>query len=93
MAIIVWSTAYHCEVMLRNVVCYNVEKLVLPQTWTKGGLTKAHIHTIRVLRITCSCCRWNLMEEERKINRLLRDDPENDKLNDRLQQVTKSVVP
>ncbi len=28
------------------------------------------------------------MEEERKINRLLRDDPENDKLNDRLQQVT-----
>lgn len=27
------------------------------------------------------------MEEERKVNRLLRDDPENDKLNDRLQQV------
>lgn len=27
------------------------------------------------------------MEEERKINRQLRDDPENDKLNDRLQQV------
>lgn len=31
--------------------------------------------------------RWKLMEEERKINRLLRDDPENEKLNDRLQQV------
>lgn len=31
--------------------------------------------------------RWSLLEEERKINRLLRDDPENDKLNDRLQQV------
>jgi len=31
------------------------------------------------------------MEEERKINRLLRDDPENDKLNDRLQQVTMMI--
>lgn len=31
--------------------------------------------------------RWSLLEEERKVNRLLRDDPENDKLNDRLQQV------
>ncbi|CAN0220325.1 unnamed protein product, partial [Scytosiphon promiscuus] len=31
--------------------------------------------------------KWSLMEEERKVNRLLRDDPENDKLNDRLQQV------
>lgn len=32
--------------------------------------------------------RWGLLEEERKVNRLLRDDPENDKLNDRLRQVT-----
>lgn len=32
--------------------------------------------------------RWSLLEEERKVNRLLRDDPENDKLNDRLQQVS-----
>ncbi|CAM9727361.1 unnamed protein product, partial [Ectocarpus fasciculatus] len=30
---------------------------------------------------------WSLMEEERRVNRLLRDDPENDKLNDRLQRV------
>lgn len=27
------------------------------------------------------------MEEERRVNRLLRDDPENEKLNERLQQV------
>lgn len=32
--------------------------------------------------------RWSLLEEERKVNRLLRDDPENDKLNDRLQQAS-----
>lgn len=31
--------------------------------------------------------RWRLMEELRKVNRQLRDDPENEKLNDRLQEV------
>ena len=41
---------------------------------------------------TCVCVlmlmlRWSLMEEERRVNRLLKDDPENEKLNDRLQQV------
>ncbi|CAM9619981.1 unnamed protein product, partial [Discosporangium mesarthrocarpum] len=31
--------------------------------------------------------RWRLMEEERKVNRLLREDPENEELNERLQKV------